>query len=711
MKAAIHWLNRYLAPGDLTPQSAEDILTGASFPIDAREALPGGNARLEVEVTSNRGDCLSHYGLAREIAARTGRALSLPMVPDVPRAGSTRDFISLDNQVPDLCPRFTLQVIRGVKVGPSPAWLREALESVGQRSINNIVDITNFINFELGHPCHAFDLARLAPPEPKLIIRLAHKGEQLTTLDGKKRTLAGDEVVVADAQRAQSLAGVIGGGDSEVSDRTTDIALELATWDPVAVRRAARRHQVRTDAGHRFERYVDPRTLDYPAARAAALVIEVAGGQLAGDMLDQGAPPAPAHTISLRPDRCRAVIGAKIADQQIARILTALEIAVSPQASSPSAIVCTPPAFRPDLTREIDLIEEVARMHGLENIPIHPRMNVEVRHPQESELKVREIARILTGLGFHETVTFSFIAREHAAAFITSAEDIIAVDDERRKHEPALRPSIIPGLLASRRANQNAGVQLDGGIRLFELAATFARDSGPSSTPAGSHSSGGTVVPGIHERRKLSLLIDVPGAAKGKPASVDQQQTALRILRGAIEAIVASLTGRAIDITPADPRIAALDPATCGQITLDGQALGTLGLLTPAAQTLFNLDIPQAAAEIDLQTLLSFPAPSRHSHVLPSFPPIERDLSLIVGEEVRWQQLRTLVEHAKLEKLEEVAFVASYRGKQTGPGRKSLTMRLRFRDPARTLRHDEVDPQIAAIVDLASRELQASLRA
>jgi phenylalanyl-tRNA synthetase beta chain len=703
MKAAIHWLNRYLAPGDLTPDSADEILTSASFPIDARETLPGGNARLEVEVTSNRGDCLSHVGLAREIAARTGRALTPPAIPDLPRLGSTRDFITLDNQVPHLCPRFTLQVIRGVKVGPSPAWLREALESVGQRSINNIVDVTNFINFELGHPCHAFDLRKLAgSPISSLIIRLARQGEMLTTLDGRKRILAGDEVVVADAERAQSLAGVIGGGDSEVSEATTDIVLELATWDPVAIRRSARRHQIRTDASHRFERYVDPRTLGYPAARAAALMIELAGGQLADGMLDQGQAPAPARTIHLRPERCRAIIGVDIGDREIARILTALEIGIAPAGS---VLACTPPPFRPDLTREIDLIEEVARMHGLEKIAIHPRMSVEVKHPQESELRTREVARILTGMGFFETVTFSFVARDHAAAFIASADDIIAVDDERRKQEPALRPSIIPGLLASRRANQNAGVAVEGGIRLFEIAASFARDSDRKPTAA-------SPVAGVRERRMLALLLDIPGAAKGKMPTVDQQQAAVRILRGAIESVVAALSGRSIGVVPAQPTVPALSASGFGHIFIGGigEPLGTLGLLTPAAHSLFDLDAPQAAAEIDLQTLLDLPALPRRPHLLPAFPPIERDLSLIVSEETRWQQLRELVEGAGLERLEDVAFVASYRGKQTGPGRKSLTMRLRFRDPARTLRHEEVDPQIAAIIDIASRQLGAALR-
>lgn len=704
MKASVKWLNRYLSPGDLAPAAAEEILTGTSFPIDSREDLGGGDARLEVEVTSNRGDCLSHLGLAREIAARTGRRLVRPSVPAATgssTAGKVQDALRLENQVPALCPRFTAQVIRNVKVGPSPAWLAEALESVGQRSINNIVDVTNFINFELGHPCHAFDLARLAGPA--LIVRMARPGEELTTLDGRKRTLAGDEVVVADAQRAQSLAGVIGGGESEVSASTRDVVLEVATWEPTAVRRAARRHQVRTDASHRFERYVDPRTLGDAAARAAALMVEVSGGQLASGMLDEGRPAEPLRTVELRPDRCRALLGVAIEDERMSRILAALEIEVAPAAGkggSSTVLRCTIPPFRPDLAREVDLIEEIARLHGFEHIPIHPRMSIEVKHPQESELAVREAAHILTGMGFHETVTFSFVARDHAAAFLPVGASVISVDDERRKHEPVLRPSILPGLLACRRTNQDAGVEIDGGVRLFEIASTFAGREGT-----------GNFISGVDERRRLALLMDVPDVGKGKPGDIDQRQRGLRILRGALESIAAAMSNSELMIEPADDAGKAFDAAAQARISLDGRAIGTIGLVAQEMQRLFDLAVPVVAAELELEVLVAaFPRRSR-AGLLPAFPGIERDLSLVVGEDVRWSQLRALVERAQLARLDGVTFVGSYRGRQIGPGRKSLTMRLRFRDPARTLRHEEVDPQIAMLVDLSRRELQAELRA
>ena len=228
MKASVALLNQYLDPGDLTAEQIDHALTHAGFPIDSREPVAGGDTRLEVEVTSNRGDCLSHIGLAREIAAKTGggRLLKLPAIKEPKAAGNVRDALSLENQAPDVCPRFTLQVVRGVRVAPSPPWLAGALQAVGQRPINNIVDATNFLNFEFGQPCHAFDLAKLAGN--KVVVRRARAGESLTTLDGKRRTLHPDDVVVADGQRPQSLAGVIGGQDSEVTASSADIPLPLS---------------------------------------------------------------------------------------------------------------------------------------------------------------------------------------------------------------------------------------------------------------------------------------------------------------------------------------------------------------------------------------------------------------------------------------------------------------------------------------------------
>lgn len=691
MKASVRWLGKLIGDPTLTAEAAEAALTDAGFPIDARDVVNDGDIRLEVEVTSNRGDCLSHIGLAREMAARGGSwRLELPEPPKVKRGEPVTDALRLQNSVPDLCPRFTAHVVRGIKVGPSPAWLSRALESVGQRSINNVVDVTNYINFLYGQPTHAFDLAKLAGK--MLVVRMAREGEVLTTLDGKKRTLRADEVVVADERAAQSLAGVIGGADSEVGPDTRDVVLEAATWDPVAVRRAARRHQVRTDASHRFERGVDARTIDDPALLAAAMIADLGGGTLCAGMLDAGRPVAPRRTISLRTDRCRGLMGVPITDEAITAVLRRLSIDGAPEAAG--VLRCTVPAFRLDLEREVDLIEEVARVHGLDRVPLQETIRVAVRPPQASESAMQLLGHTLAGLGFYETVTFSFVTEKQAKPFLPPGQDLVAVHGDRRAADGTLRPSVIPSLLACRRANDDASVTVSGGIRLYEAAAVFGQRAGAST-----------------ERRTLALVLDVPGVERGRPGSPEQRQLGVRLLRGALEAAARTLGGEGrLTVRPERPTTPAFEDIAHGLVMLDGTPAGSLGLISPETLRLFGLEFPVAAAEVDLAALVrGYPARAKVGN-LPAFPSIDRDLSLIVDEAVTWDSIHRAVIEGGVDRLESVAFIGTYRGKQAGAGKKSVTLRMRFRDPARTLRREEVDPQVAAVVELTGRAVGATLR-
>jgi phenylalanyl-tRNA synthetase beta chain len=697
------WLSTYLPPGPPTTEAIQHALIEAGFPIESTTPLPGGDVRLDVELTSNRGDCLSHLGLAREVAAKLGLSLRSPFAaPAKPAADPTdiRSLVSVENTIPHACPRFTARVIRNVKVGPSPAWLKDALEAVGQRSINNVVDVTNYINFELGHPCHAFDLAKL--DGNKLVIRLAHKNEKLTTLDGKSRTLVGHEMVVADATRAQGLAGIIGGGESEVSPTTTDVVLEVATWDPVLVRRAARHHQVRTDASHRYERYVDARCVDAAANRAASLLAEVSGGKVCTGSIEAGPALPPQTIVSLRPQRCRELLGADIADATMTTLLAALEVAV--QSDGP-ALRCIIPPFRPDLSREIDLIEEIGRLHGLEKIPTHEKMAIVAKPPQTSERARRELSSLLAGMGFFETVTFSFTSPKEAELFLPAGLATVAVDDDRRKEDPTLRPSAIAGLLACRRGNQHAQSAAPGDVRLFEISAVFAQ-AAQGTTPV-------TV-----ENFNVALLADV--TIKGKSASVSELQLGVRTLRGAIESIVRAMAGTGpgspeLRIEPSAPHASAFDPRAYAKITLAGEPLGYIGLIAPAAQTLYDLATPQVGAELNLAALTKHYPPVAAVAALPAFPGIERDLSLIVDERVTWEKVSAQIAMAKAtrpsDRLDAWHFVATYRGQQIGKGLKSMTVRLAFRDATRTLRHEEVDGPVAAIVADLQKAVGATLRA
>ncbi len=694
MDISLHWLNKYLAPGDVTADEADEALTHAGFPIEARETLEGGDVRLDVEVTSNRGDVLSHLGCAREIAASgvaaKPRDLMPPAVNDPPAGPPVEKVFTLENREPAVCPLFTARVIQNVKVGPSPDWLVRALESVGQRSINNVVDVTNFITFELGNPCHVFDLNKL--DGAKLVIRYASDGETLTTLDDKPRKLVKTDLVVADATRPQSLAGVMGGADSDVDENTTDVVFEMATWDPVTIRTTARRLGVRTDAGYRFERGVDPRTIEDAARRAAALVCELTGGILCEGVLAEGAPMPEDTVITLRPSRCERLIGIPIPVGDMIERLRALEIGVEQEGGD--ELACTIPPWRLDLTREVDLVEEVARTRGLDAVPIHERVQAAVAPPQEDERAMREVAGLLTGLGFYETVTFSFVSPDAAKEFLGDGLALVEVDDERRKAEPTLRPSVVPSLLACRRANQDAQASPPGGVRLFETSAVFAQTKGGES----------------RERRTLTLLADVPG--QGAKRSASDTQDGVRQLRGAVEAIARATfgPGARVALEPAKPGCPGWDADAFARVTIDGADVGSLGLVSGKSQSNAGIDLPVLACELDLDPLLDAYPPRASAHALPAFPPIERDLSLVVPESLPWASVESLVGGADLERLEGCSFVGTYRGKQVGEGKKSLTLRLRFRDPGRTLRHEEVDPQVEALVAAATRELGAEVR-
>ncbi|MBL8762031.1 MAG: phenylalanine--tRNA ligase subunit beta [Phycisphaerae bacterium] len=696
MNISVAWLNRYLQPANVSPDEAERSLMDAGFPIESRETLEGGDVRLDVEITSNRGDCLSHLGLAREIAAKTGRSLLAPVTP-LPNAtgGPITPLLSVDNTQPDACPLFTARLIRGVKIAPSPAWLVSALESVGQRSINNVVDVTNFITFELGHPCHVFDLKKLAGAT--LVIRFAKDNEPLTTLDGKKRTLKSDELVVADRDRAQSLAGVIGGADSEIDASSTDVVLEMATWDPVTIRRATRRLAIRTDASYRFERIVDQRMIDEASRRAAALIIEVAGGSLCDGVIAKGRTPKPLTPIRVRPERCDALLGVHTEVADIARVLTSVGVAVEPIGRAGGELRCTAPAWRPDLSREVDLIEEVARLRGLSVIPVMDKLPVAVREPQRRERARRELTRVLTGLGFYETITFSFISRADAKAFVPPGLSTVEVDDDRRKAEPVARPSVIPSLLACRRGNQDAHAVAPGAARLFEVSAVFAQQGDGSTRQTVEHAN-------------VALLLDIP-AAGGKPGIAEKQE-GVRLVRGAIEAMVRAMRGHGANLsfTPGLAPFPSMDPAACAGVALDDQPLGYFGLVAPATLAHFGLDHPVVAAEIGLEPLIAAFPPKASVTTRPAFPAIDRDLSVIVDEKTTWATLQSIVQSQSMKWRERLEFVGAYRGKQIGPGKKSLTFRLYFRDAQRTLRREEVDPEIDALVARLKKDCGAELR-
>ena len=688
MKCGLDWLNEYLS----TPVSADeaaDLLTRHGFPVEDRDevALPGGGTgmMLDVEVTSNRGDCLSHLGLAREVAAATGASLQLPDISEATPGGDDASALAqVEVRDRSLCPLYTARIITGVSVKPSPAWLVDRLASVGLRSVNNVVDVTNFVLMESGQPLHAFDLDRLA--EHRIVVRPAEKGEVFIAIDGTKHTLDPRTLVIADAEMPQAVAGVMGGQGSEVTHDTKNILLESAIFAPLSVRNTARRLKLASDSSYRFERGVDPENVDRASRRAAALIVELAGGVLAPGVLQEGAAESDGDDISLRPERTAALLGIDIPVERQAEMLESLGIRCR---SDDGVLRCRPPSHRLDLRREVDLIEEVARLHGLDSIPVDEHLRVRTRPAQPAVQARRVIGRTLQAHGYHEAVTFSFLSREHGEAFATADEPGVTLSDDRRKAEPMLRPSLLPSLLSCRKANQDAGNR---GVKLFEIASSW---SGSASGDSGGEGS----TKGIVERRRLSLLRD----AADRPE-------AMRELRGAVTELIAALAGgEAAKAVAFDPIDHPIFDAAAG-VEIRGQAVGVVGVVSDSVQKRFDLQTPVAAAELELEPLIAAYPPRPGIAPLPRFPAIERDLSVVVTADTPWAAIDAAIGEVRPPLLESVEFLGTYRGKPIPSGSKSVSLRLMFRDPGRTLRHDEVDPQVASVIDALKQRMNAELR-
>ncbi|MHC4217576.1 MAG: phenylalanine--tRNA ligase subunit beta [Planctomycetota bacterium] len=677
MYTSVTWMNDYLdPPADADAQA--DLLTRAGFPLEQRDPLPGSDVRQDFEMTSNRGDCVCHVGLAREIAAISQRALKIP-TPVLTATGSPAGLtVAVTNREPKLCPLYTARLIRGVTVRPSPDRISERLRAINLIPRNNIVDASNFVLFELGQPTHVFDLAKLAGPE--IIIRLAQGGERFLPIGegAEEITLTGQDLVIADARVPVAIAGVKGGAVTAVSETTTDILIESASFDPVAVRNTSRRLGVESDSSYRFERGVHPGQVNGAAERLVELILESGGGELAEGVVFDGAPIPQLHEVTMRPDRCRALIGVPIDTEQMVEWLSTLEF--HPRVED-NVIRCVVPVHRLDIEREVDLIEEVGRMMGHDTLPVRETIEVRLAPPQSAELGRRAIFDALVGMGFVETVTHSLVGRQAAGAFLVPGTEALQLQEQaagRGQDESVLQPSLLPGLLRVLAHNHDNGVR---SLQLFESASTFVG--------AGEDH---------REQRMLTLVSDL-----------DRFDEGLRSLRGVVERI-AQLTLGPDTAVVVEPDDSAPWLAPGAAIDIGDKTIGRLGVLAAEVGKQLGLDTPVAVAEVQLEPLIEHYPPETEAHALPGFPAVERDISAIVGEDVSWRRLQTVVEALGLDHLEAVEFVAAFRGRQIGAGRKSITVRLRFRAPDRTLVHESVDVQADAAMKAFESELGAEIR-
>lgn len=657
------------------------------------DAMPLGDVCYEVDVLPNRADLLSHLGMARELTALTGVRWHLP--EELPKLPGVQDAVSAAREaraanvrvaIHDLegCPRYMGVVIRGVRVGPSPDWLVRRLAGIGLRSISNVVDVTNYMLHGFGQPMHAFDLAKIDGPE--VIIRKAYPDEIILTLDGIGRTLSPDMTVIADAERAIAIAGVIGGKDSEVTESTRDVFLEVAYFSPANTRRTRRALGLSTDASYRFERGIDPAVTPFALKLAAGLLVHIAGGRVDAAPVDVGRVPTPPPPVSARPSRIASLLGDTIPAAESERLLASVGFGV--QKGGADRFTVSPPTWRSDVTRECDLAEEVARLRGYDRLPDALRPQLPSAVPDHPLYRVSQRVRDrLVALGYYEAVPLPFVAGND--------ETHLRVTNPLNESEPHLRTSILETL--GPRAEHNMG-RLQRDIRLFEVGAVFERREGELPNEE------------IHAGALAMGLRQPAHFTQPHPPLIDEWDA-----KGlAIEIAEAAFPGAQIDLVPQPAGSQILWEVRHGSQPIG--AVRRLSLDKPVwAPDVYGVEINLGRMANELIAPAGEHARGRapnelqpaalRTRPLPTTPPAEFDLALVVPDELPAASVEAVIARSGGELLERLELFDLYQGEGLPPGSRSLAWRLTFRDPSRTLRDKEIEGRRQRIIKALDNEL------
>lgn len=690
MKISYNWLKEFVDL-DLLPRDLAEKLTMVGLAVDAVEEH-GADFVLDIDLTSNRPDCLSHLGVAREAAAITRRPLRMPVAETQRRKDGrtgrqgTSDVTSVEILNPDLCPRYTACIIKGVRIGPSPEWLVKRLEVMGQRSVNNVADITNYVMLEMGQPLHAFDLAMLKGQ--RIIVRTAQDGEKMTTLDGEERELTSRMLVIADAERAVALGGIKGGEDSGISDKTVDVLLEAAYFTPAQIRATSKALGLSTEASYRFERGTDPEIAPVASARAAAMIAEIAGGEVLDGLVDVYPKQTERRRITMRRSRYSHLTGLQIELDEAEAILRALGFEVEADVEN-DALHTFAPSWRIDISIEEDLIEEIVRIAGYDNLKTTLPGSAGAGAYLPGEEGRRATRRVLTSLGYNEAVSFSFVNAE-ADSIVSSAPDSARLllqnpIDETQSH---MRTTLLGGLLKALEHNFNYASR---NVRLFEIGKCFL----------------GTGEDRPKETEHLALI------ATGARNEFDWQTANAKIdffdVKGAVESMAEALGLPPLEFTAME-NIPSLHPGRAALISLAGNRVGQIGQLHPRAAASYKFKQPVFVAELDFGVLLNADRVEIRYQPLPKFPVVVRDLALLISTGVPQAAIERAIKDLHLPELVGLRLFDLYSGKELPAGKHSIALSLRYRALDHTLTEEEISAMHEQVVKRLTEEFSAEVR-
>ena len=654
-------------------------------------ALNLADTVLEIDLTPNRPDCLSFIGIAREVATMVDQPVSLPEINLPPASGRITDHTSVTINNADLCPRYTARLITDITVGPSPFWLQDRLLSIGLKPINNIVDITNFVMMEQGQPLHAFDFDQLA--ENRIVVRTAHNKEVFTTLDGKERLLNDTTLMICDGEKPVAVAGVMGGMNSEIENTTTRVLLESAYFNPISIRKTAKHLTLNTDATHRFERGVDPDGTITALNRAAQLIAEIGNGQLIDGIIDEHPLPSSANAISLSVTKTNKYLGTDLNQKEIADYLRSVEFKI--EIKNEDILSVLAPTFRVDVSRPEDLMEEVARLWGYNNIKTtFPKISGVTNLPNQSSQIKDQIKDVMAGYGFSESITYSFIGKD-ACDRLNLAEN-----DERRRlleilnpiseAQSVMRTSLIPGLLEAMHHNLSHQIK---DLKFFELGKIFI-SNGQAQQPTETE-----MLAGLWTGSRFNMTWH------NKPVSCDFYD-----LKGILEDLFHSFGLEGISFSKMEDALCSYTKAGhTAQILFNDKPFGLIGELAPIILNNFNIKQPAFIFELNINTFISNLTKTKMFVPIPKFPFTDRDITLIVDNNVQAGDILAKVGFFKEKLMEDISVLDVYSGKPIPDGKKSISLRIVYRSFTETLSDKQINLVHQQLTDRIIQQFNATL--